>query len=35
VSVVDDTVHTDVVDDVIVGVSPDDADVVNEIVEAE
>ena len=32
VNVVDDTVHTDVVDDVTVGVKPDDADVVKEIV---
>ena len=32
VNVVPDTVHTEVVDDVIVGVKPDDAEVVNEIV---
>ena len=32
VNVVDDTVHTDVVEDVTVGVKPDDADVVKEIV---
>ena len=35
VNVVDDTVHTPVVDVVIVGVKPDDADVVKEIVDAE
>ena len=35
VNVVDDTVHTPVVDEVIVGVKPDDADVVKEIVDAE
>ena len=34
VNVVDDTVHTPVVDEVMTGVRPDDADVVNEIVEA-
>ena len=35
VNVVPDTVQTPVVDDVIVGVKPDDADVVSEIVDAE
>ena len=35
VNVVDDTVHTLAVDEVIVGVNPDDADVVKEIVEVE
>ena len=35
VNVVDDTVHTDVVDELIVGVNPDDAEVVKEIVEVE
>ena len=35
VNVVDDTVHTLVVDEVMTGVSPEDAEVVNEIVDAE
>ena len=35
VNVVDDTVHTLIVDDVMTGVRPEDADVVNEIVDAE
>ena len=35
VNVVDDTVHTPVVDEVTVGVNPDDADVTKEIVEVE
>ena len=35
VNVVDDTVHTLIVDDVITGVRPEDADVVKEIVDAE
>ena len=35
VNVVDDTVHTLVVDEVMTGVRPEDADVVNEVVEVE
>ena len=35
VNVVDDNVHTLIVDDVITGVRPEDADVVKEIVDAE